>query len=82
MIYIYCIHTNGNIISILSYILICSCKRHPHRNIYRNKKGLIAQSYKRKQLMKCIFSIQKRLWMRNEKENRFKNMDLSVNNFC
>lgn len=51
MICIYCIHTNGNIISILSYILICSCKRHPHRNIYRNKKGLIAQSYKRKQLM-------------------------------
>lgn len=60
MICICCIHTNGNIISILSYILIHLCECHLRRNIYRNKKGSIAQTQTID--MKYIFFIQKRLW--------------------
>lgn len=65
MFYMICIcyiHTNGNIISILSYILIHSCER---RNMYKNKKDQLLKLIN-KQLTRnayCLYKKDYGLWI-------------------
>lgn len=59
MFYMICIcyiYTNGNIISILSYILIHSCER---RNIYKNKKDQLLKLIN-KQLTRNAYCLYKK----------------------